>query len=145
MTAHEHVLTGYDYLWDYRGIDEPSMRKIYEFDGQRWFSWENRLPVPVQNNTVIHVDSDELCEKGSLMTEEQFVNKGSLKPDKTLPMWTYSRCGDGEVELGVGPFYWWDNRNHPLENLKCFSHLWTHIQTFQGTETFCKYVGYFFI
>ena len=133
-------------MWNYHGLDEPSMRKIFEFDGHRWVMWKNKLPAPVQNSTVIPIDGHELCEKSSpqFMTEEQFVEKSLLKLDTTLPIWRVSRCGGYEEELGYHEplrYNWWDYKELPFnEKMKCISNRFEHLRTFYDAKKFCKEV-----
>ena len=50
--------------WEYHGLNETSMRYIYEFtEGFYWTRWPNLLPVPVHNNTVVPINEHDACDK----------------------------------------------------------------------------------
>lgn len=91
FTAQEEIQYGVEYTWKYGGLDEPSMRKIYEFNGYSWISWLNILPLPAYNNTVFGVEDENICRDSKLMTEDKFHAKSRLKPDRSMYMDSYSR------------------------------------------------------
>ena len=57
VTGHEYVQTYRRYKWVYAEVDIPSMRNIYEYDqgSNKWKLWPNKLPLPVNNNTVVSI------------------------------------------------------------------------------------------
>ena len=140
LSDQESVVSSIFFLWHYGGLDEPSMRKIYEFNGYSWTPWSNELPLPIINNTVVNIYESDYCEvnKPKLMSSKDLELKHSLKPDRTVHLETFSRCTKHETETGV---FWYDGKmsviDNPLKSLKCVTAGRMRNNTFYKAKSFC--------
>ena len=128
LSDQESVQSGLHYLWHYDGLNEPWMKKIYEFNGHSWHVWSNTLPLPVYNTLVVPISDHQICEnkRPKLMKDKDLKLRHTLKPDRSFFLNSFSRCGGIEYENDYFLDYRiiWENSiisRAPLDNLICFS------------------------
>lgn len=155
LTDQESVRTGLTYSYEFAGLDEPSMRRISEFDGRKWTRWSLQLPVPVNNVTIVNVDNgdDKFCDGAKKINAEEFDKKRALKDDVSISMREFSRCGWNSIEtaypLNKPPTKWQRTYlntllpNSPLKGLMCFNRIVfaNHIRTFPEAARECRELG----
>ena len=102
------------------------MHEIYELEDKKWVLWSNKLPLPVNNNTIIAISYDNYCDNGiEYRDNEEFLSKRYIHHDRSVHRSHKRRCHpEAEVMAisGIRPKTW-NNFFHTemsLDELSCF-------------------------
>lgn len=123
------------------------MYHIYEFRGNEWSLWSNKLPLPVFNNTVVSIEDNRICDtKGKRFDKNQLLSGFKLKPDRSVNRVQITRCYEFYPEMvGYQAFEWfsWFHSDVPLKDLSCIQRIRSNKRrqfSFSFASNFCSKV-----